>query len=115
MIANVRASGYYRVNYDQTNWNLIELQLKSNHGIIHPINRAHLIDDAFALAAVELLPYTTAFNLIEYLPNEDNYVPWSSAFKVLSYIGRMFSYTVKYGSYKVTRTSRPIFIYCLIV
>lgn len=103
IIANILASGYYRVNYDQKNWELLEAQLKNDHEVIHPINRAYLIDDAFALAATEILPYTTAFNLIGYLPNEKHYVPWSSALKVLNYIGRMFSYTENHGRYKVWR------------
>lgn len=100
VIANILATGYYRVNYDERNWGLLDLQLKTDHQVIHPINRAYLIDDAFALAAAEILPYPTAFNLIEYLPNEDHHVPWTSAFRALNYIGRMFSYTKDHGRYK---------------
>lgn len=105
IVANVLASGYYRVNYDQRNWELLELQLKNDHEVIHPINRAYLIDDAFSFAAAEILPYTTAFRLIEYLPNEKHHVPWASAFKVLNYIGRMFSLTKNHGRYKVFYSS----------
>lgn len=101
VIANILATGYYRVNYDERNWGLLDLQLKTDHQVIHPINRAYLIDDAFALAAAEILPYPTAFNLIEYLSNEDHHVPWTSAFRALNYIGRMFSYTKDHGRYKV--------------
>lgn len=93
------------MNYDQKNWELLDLQLKNAHQVIHPINRAYLIDDAFSLAGAEILPYTTAFSLIEYLPNEEHYVPWSSAFRSLNYIGRMFSHTKNHGKYKVIDTN----------
>lgn len=71
--------------------------------MIHPINRAHLISDAFALAATQTISYLTAFNLIGYLPEEEHYVPWSSALRSLAYIGRMFSFTANYGRYKVRK------------
>ena len=102
ILANVLGTGFYRVNYDQQNWRLLITQLKNDHEGIHVINRAHLIDDAFALAANRTLSYPTAFDLIEYLGKEDHYVPWSSALRSLAYIGRMFSYTAHYGRYKVT-------------
>jgi aminopeptidase N len=111
IIANILASGYYRVNYDERNWKLLDLQLKTDHQVIHPINRAYLIDDSFALAAAEILPYTTAFSLIEYLPKENHHVPWSSAIKALNYIGRMFSYTKNYGRYKVNFQSIQFFLF----
>lgn len=101
ILANIVASGYYRVNYDAQNWALIDKQLKEDHSAIHPINRATLIDDAFALAGSAVLPYTTVFSLIDYLSTEDHYVPWSSALRKFSYIGRMFSYTKNYGRFKV--------------
>ena len=111
IIANIRATGYYRVNYDQQNWQLLQQQLKMDHRIIDPINRAHLIDDAFALAAIKTLPYTLPFDLIRYLQNEQHYVPWSSALRSLSYIGRMFSFTKNHGRYKVTiNYLKPIFM-----
>ena len=102
IIGNVQATGYYRVNYDERNWKLITDQLRSNHRAIHVINRAHLIDDAFALASNQIIPYTTPFSLIEYLVKEEEYVPWASAIQALTYVGRMFSSTPYYGRYRVT-------------
>lgn len=101
VLANVLATAFYRVNYDERNWELLISQLKEDHEVIHVINRAHLVDDAFALAATRTLPYSTAFDLIEYLAKEKHYVPWASALRSLSYIGRMFSYTPHHGRYKV--------------
>lgn len=106
ILGNILASGYYRVNYDADNWALIDRQLKEDHSVIHPINRATLIDDAFALAGSGVLPYNSAFSLIEYLSKEDHHVPWSSALRSLFYIGRMFSYTKNHGRYQVTNFFR---------
>ena len=106
IIANIRATGYFRVNYDRRNWGLLEIQLKGDHRIIDQINWwAHLIDDAFALAATKTLPYTLPFDLIRYLQNEQHNVPWTSALRSLSYIGRVFSFTMNYGRYKVQVTT----------
>ena len=101
IIANIQGTGYFRVNYDERNWKLLADQLFNDHRAIHVLNRAHLISDAFALAANNILPYTTPFDLIQYLKNEDHYVPWQSAMGSLSYVGRMFRYTSHYGRYEV--------------
>lgn len=101
IIANIQGTNYYRVNYDDRNWDLLRKQLLDNHKVIHVINRAHLIDDAFALSGIKKLPYTTALGLIEYLSQEMHSVPWDSALRSLSYIGSMFSSTPHLGQYKV--------------
>ena len=41
--------GYYRVNYDRKNWDLIIEQLNSDPESIHVLNRAQIINDAFNL------------------------------------------------------------------
>ncbi|KAH6930554.1 hypothetical protein HPB50_014720 [Hyalomma asiaticum] len=50
LIANLRGCGYYRVNYDVRNWNLITMELNTYHTNINIINRARIIDDVFELA-----------------------------------------------------------------
>ena len=50
VIFNVQETGYYRVNYDKQNWELIIKQLNEDHTKIHVINRAQIIDDAINLA-----------------------------------------------------------------
>ena len=42
VIFNVQETGYYKVNYDEQNWNMISSQLTSDHGAIHAINRAQV-------------------------------------------------------------------------
>ncbi len=103
IVANVQGSGFYRVNYDERNWRLLADQLRRHHKAIHVMNRAHLISDAFALAAVDILPYSTPFLMIKYLVEENHFVPWSSAFRALDYIGSMMQQTSHYGDYQVIR------------
>ena len=42
--------GYYRVNYDTQNWAALATALNQSHEVIHLLNRAQIIDDAFNLA-----------------------------------------------------------------
>ena len=53
-ILNVKATGYFRVNYDEENWRLLIKELKSNaKDSIHRLNRAQIIDDIMSLARAE--------------------------------------------------------------
>ncbi|KAI8743537.1 thyrotropin-releasing hormone-degrading ectoenzyme, partial [Biomphalaria glabrata] len=49
-LCNVHQNGYYRVNYQLSNWQALAMQLKTNHLVIPVINRAQLINDAWNLA-----------------------------------------------------------------
>jgi aminopeptidase N len=75
LILNTQETGFYRVNYDNKNWQLIIDQLKSNASEIHIVNRAQLMDDALNLARASLLPYELAFNVTYYLKDEVEYLP----------------------------------------
>lgn len=50
IILNKEVSGYYRVNYDNRNWNMISTDMQNGHLNIPVRNRAQLIDDAMNLA-----------------------------------------------------------------
>ena len=68
--------GYYRVMYDDTNFDLILDQLDKDHKAIPVGNRAQLIDDYLNIARASLIPYTNALDLTKYLDKERDYVPW---------------------------------------
>lgn len=93
--------GYYRVNYDQRNWNLIVQQLLDDPREISVINRAQLIDDAFNLARAGLLDYSVTFNLTRYLQYEVEYIPWKSAAIGFKFLDSMLCRTKIYGSFQV--------------
>ncbi|RVE44190.1 hypothetical protein evm_011145 [Chilo suppressalis] len=76
LYVNVDAIGYYRVNYDKRNWELLSAALKSGR-IKSPIAKAQLIDDAFNLAKVAQLDYSYALGLTNCVANgEDSKIVW---------------------------------------
>uniref|UniRef100_A0A4W4H380 Aminopeptidase n=1 Tax=Electrophorus electricus TaxID=8005 RepID=A0A4W4H380_ELEEL len=97
LLANVNCTGYYRVNYDEQNWNKLIHQLESNHPAIPLISRGQLIDDAFNLARAKYINVTLALTTTKYLINETDYVPWESALKNLRYFMLMFDRSEVYG------------------
>lgn len=108
-ILNVQQVGYYRVHYDEENWNAINTVLRStNYTKIHVINRAQILDDALNLARVGYLKYDFVLNLIDYLTQEKHYIPWLSAFNGLSYLARRIGYGQDYEKFKVNFTHKII-------
>ncbi|EFX67104.1 hypothetical protein DAPPUDRAFT_302210 [Daphnia pulex] len=100
VIFNVDQMGYYRINYDSKNWQMIGQQLMTNHSAISVINRAQIMDDSLNLAEAGLLDYETALNLTRYLEHETDYVPWDAALSSMGYISSMMSRTSGYGLLK---------------
>merc|ERR1712168_1403074 len=83
---NANNTGFYRVNYDLKNWRALIDQLKTDHTVLYPSDRANLIDDAFALAKTGRLSYETALDLSEYLLKETNYTPMYRALLSLGHV-----------------------------
>ncbi|PZC72295.1 hypothetical protein B5X24_HaOG211628 [Helicoverpa armigera] len=76
LYVNVDAIGYYRVNYDKKNWQLLSEALKAGH-VKSPITKSQLIDDAFNLAKVSQLDYSYALGLTTCVINgEDSKMVW---------------------------------------
>lgn len=91
-VINVQETGYYRVNYDEKNWqDLINLLLTANdHTKIHTLNRAQLIDDSLNLARANQLNYNVALELTQYLSKERDFIPWQAAFRSFTFLNDMF-------------------------
>ncbi|XP_050699391.1 aminopeptidase Ey-like isoform X2 [Eriocheir sinensis] len=111
VIFNLQETGYYKVNYDQHNWNLLTQQLLNDHSAIHTVNRAQIIDDAFDLARAGQLNYTVAFKIFSYLYKEKEYLPWKAATGALNYVISMFKMTGAYGSLQkyIRGLVRPVY------
>ncbi|XP_015607564.1 aminopeptidase N [Cephus cinctus] len=74
---NIKESGYYRVNYDETNWKLIANYLDSDNYVnIDPVNRAQLIDDSFNLAVANRISFSTFLDISVYIRRDVDYIPW---------------------------------------
>ena len=95
--------GYYRVQYDATNYELINNQLLTDLTKIGVNNRAQLMDDSLNLARVGRISYAQALDLTRYLANEREYVPFDAALTALNYINGMFRTTAGYGEWKVSQ------------
>lgn len=105
IIFNQQQVGFYRVNYDVRNWQLITDALITNHDSIHRLNRAQLIDDAYWLARSGRLDVEILMNLVIYLRNEVGYVPWAAASNVLSYFNGKLRGTPAYDDFLVSHST----------
>lgn len=97
---NAGMFGYYRVNYDEQNWNKLVSQLHTNHTVFSSSERAGLIDDAFMLSRAGLLNINTSLNLSLYMVNEHDYLPWNSLLANLGYIESRIKTKPIYTHYK---------------
>ncbi|KAM6946022.1 alanyl (membrane) aminopeptidase-like b [Aplochiton taeniatus] len=97
VLSNVDCIGYYRVNYNPENWDLLLAQLEDDHYIIPVINRGQLIDDAFNLARAKYVSVELALNSTRYLRDEIEYIPWQSALRNINYFMLMFDRSQVYG------------------
>lgn len=96
-------SGLFRVNYDDENWKLLESSLtdESFFNTIDPLNRVQVIADVLGLAWIGKLEYPIAFNIIQYLKHEPEYLPWHAALLSLKDVREMLRRTPIYGYFKV--------------
>lgn len=91
IVVNKQLSGYYRVQYDRHNYNLLIAEVNNeNWKNIHVLNRAQLIDDAINLAKARHIDISIAFGFLKSLHNEndlpDAYSPWATAHNALTYL-----------------------------
>ncbi|XP_014667776.1 PREDICTED: thyrotropin-releasing hormone-degrading ectoenzyme-like [Priapulus caudatus] len=101
LLADVAGYAYYRVNYDERNWNLLVEQLKSHHDVFSVLDRYKMIDDAFSLARAGELDTVLALQLSEYLVDETG-LPWHSALRHLDYLRLMLRRTPTYTFLETT-------------
>ncbi len=88
---NLKHGGFYRVNYDEQNWKLLVLQLKTAHELIEVTSRAALLDDSFNLGRSEIMSQTLFLDIASYLKNEKEPAPFKAAFEGLNYLSDMLT------------------------
>ncbi|XP_051548711.1 aminopeptidase Ey-like [Myxocyprinus asiaticus] len=113
ILANINVVGYYRVNYDNENWERLLNALQTSKERILVINRAQIIDDAFNLAKARIVPTTLALRTTKYLSSETEYMPWEAALDNLDYFYLMFDRTEVYGPMQayVRKQVEPLYNY----
>ncbi|XP_031783197.1 glutamyl aminopeptidase isoform X1 [Nasonia vitripennis] len=90
---NADQVGYYRVNYNQSEWESLMNVLRWSHKRFSVADRTHLLEDAFSLADAGLLDYATALNITLYLGNEKHFSPWYVANNKVRAIDMLLSST----------------------
>lgn len=91
LILNKQSTGYYRINYDAQNWQLIIDGLLERPHKIHPRNRAQLINDLYRFTTSGRVSHATLLLLLTYLPQETQYAPWSAANTAITLFNRYLS------------------------
>ncbi|XP_061165768.1 aminopeptidase N-like isoform X2 [Saccostrea echinata] len=99
IIGNVMQYGYYRVTYSDENWNRLIQQMDEDHTVIHSVNRAQIINDAWNLAKSGDLSMTIALKTVNYLDKETEFVAWQAALRELGYVDSMLERTALYGPF----------------
>ncbi|KAJ3596373.1 hypothetical protein NHX12_002781 [Muraenolepis orangiensis] len=97
VLANINASGYFRVNYNPENWRSLMNQLEKSPAAIPVMNRAQLIDDVFNLVRAKLVNVTLALNITRFLRNDTAYMPWDAAITNLNYFVAMLDRSIVNG------------------
>ncbi|OWA51655.1 Aminopeptidase N [Hypsibius exemplaris] len=104
IVANLQQYGFFRVNYDLTNWARIIAALPLS--VAHPTiledaaTRGQLIDDSFTFARAGILKYEVPLKLIHNVwPSEDNYGALASANYHIGYIERILRGTLHYQAF----------------
>ncbi|XP_071561427.1 aminopeptidase N-like isoform X1 [Temnothorax nylanderi] len=91
IIVNLQQTAYCRVYYDITNLERIIHYLNSEeYTKIHVLNRAQILDDAFAFVLENQLESSVFMNLISYLGRDRDYMPWRTMFRIITRVVRHF-------------------------
>lgn len=93
--------GYYRVNYGVEDWKRLSDALLADKEQFSISDRAHLLNEAFSLAAASQLDYDIALDLTRYLKDETEYVPWRVAIDKLSELKSRLYYTEHHETFTV--------------
>lgn len=116
LLMNIQQTGYYRVNYDIRNWQLITDHLMDEKKFkeIAATNRAQLIGDAMNLANAGYLNYGIALNVTRYLKHEVDLVPLSAGIRELEFLDGMLYNTPSYNLFKEYFLARIMKMYQMV-
>lgn len=112
LVFNKQQTGFYRVLYDEQNYDLINKELnKGNHDKIHAINRAQLIDDLRDFARAGHVKPKHLFATLSYLKKERAYAPWVSARRAISQLKQELAASEKHEKYQkyVSKLVEPLY------
>lgn len=102
ILFNKQQTGYYRVLYDENNYKLVTSQLNDvNFTNIHKLNRAQLLDDAFAFFNENMIKEHVFFDLLSYVRRrETEYAPWQTVSGIVDELNRLLPATKQYKKFR---------------
>lgn len=101
IVLNRQQTGYYRIQYDAKNYDLIMKELTDGDmNKIHPINRAQIIDDLHEFIVRERLSAKYLCNALNYLSREHSYAPWQAANYIINDWNRNFQVSKKFKTFQ---------------
>ncbi|XP_043485221.1 aminopeptidase N-like [Leptopilina heterotoma] len=97
IIFNIKNTAYYRVIYDNENWERLKNYLHSDDFVrIHALNRAQLLENAFWLYKQRKVDKEFFLTFTLYMTREVDYVPWAVCDNILTYLNNNdFTLTMK--------------------
>nr|XP_006825130.1 PREDICTED: aminopeptidase N-like [Saccoglossus kowalevskii] len=110
-IVNVNQNMYYRVNYENENWEKLSNYLIPSHTDIPIRNRGALISDAFNIGKSHRGDHVNALKIIQYLRDERDYNPWLTTRDNLGFTVHMIWRTSTYGFFEryIRYLNEPIY------
>lgn len=94
---NYKQVGYYRVNYEESDW----ARLTEHIGSLSVADKAHLLEEAFRLAQSNDITYAIALNLSTYMKEEIEFIPWSVLSTMMFELNVYLASSSIYSDFKV--------------
>lgn len=101
LMVNNQQAGYYRVQYDETNYRLLSDAMFANISIFPETNRAQILDDIYNLARTDRQSYITALNAARFLEFDTSYISWYPAITMFQTIDNNFHGHESYPRFRV--------------
>uniref|UniRef100_A0A674H3P1 Aminopeptidase n=1 Tax=Taeniopygia guttata TaxID=59729 RepID=A0A674H3P1_TAEGU len=99
LLLNLNVTGYFRVNYNQENWDQLLKQLDANHMVPGALRAWGWGGDAaLTPGRAKYVNVTLALNTTRFLSQETEYMPWQAALNSLQYFQQMFDRSEVFGA-----------------
>lgn len=106
LMVNNQQAGYYRVQYDERNYQLLADAMFNNISLFPETNRAQLLDDVYNLARTNRQSYATALSAARFLEFDTSYISWYPAITMLTTIDTNFHGHESYPRFRVSTIFR---------
>lgn len=101
LMVNNQQAGYFRVQYDERNVQLLGDALLRNISLFPDTNRAQLLDDLYNFARTDRESYATALRAARFLEFDTSYIPWYPAITMFTTIDNNFQGHESYPRFRV--------------